>query len=87
MNDAYTECQYHNYGFPFKLPSTVFQAVTAWEAFNTAEICEAAGTTYSGSLGGYNQIMLHLKVTTNNQTEITNPLHPIQPVLITGIHR
>lgn len=87
MNDVYTECQCHNYGFAFKLPSTVSQAVTAWEVFNTAQICEAAGTTYSGSLGRYNQIMLHLKATTNYQREGTNSPYPIQPVLITGIHR
>lgn len=55
----------------------------AWEAFNTAQVDEAAGTIYSESLGGHNQIMLHLKATTNCQTERTNPLYPIQSALIT----
>lgn len=87
VNDVYTECQCHSYGFSFKLPSTFFQAVTAWEAFNSAQIDEAAATIYSGSFGGHNQIMLHLKATTNYQTEGTNPLYPIQSALITCIHR
>lgn len=79
------ECQCHNYGFPFKLPSTAFQAVTAWEAFILHKYVKLQELFTVGALEGIKdnvEFESHHKL-----SERTNPLYPIQSVLITSIHR